>query len=199
MTRFTVGALLVLLATALASALATAQSPYPPQSIYHLDAELIDQSGERHGLDLYRGHPVLITMFYGQCPMACPVLIDTVRAVERAADPQQRAALRVLLVSIDPEHDTPQALHALAQTRRIDLSRWTLAQADEATVRKLAAVLNVQYRRLPDGQYNHASVISVLSPEGEIRQQSTVLGRADERVLAALRQAGGLPSGTPAK
>jgi protein SCO1/2 len=194
-TRSAVGAIMVLLAAALANA----QGPYPPQSIYHLDAQLIDQSGKRHGLDLYRGHPVLITLFYGRCPMACPMLIDTVRAVERAADPQQRANLRVLLVSIDPEHDTPQALRTLAETRRIDLLRWTLAQADEATVRKLAAVLNVQYRRLPDGQYNHASVISVLSPEGEIRQQSSVLGRADERLLATLRQGAGLPSGTPVK
>jgi hypothetical protein len=119
-------------------------------------------NSSRHGLHLYRGHPVLITWFYGRCPMACPALIDTVRAVERAADPQQRTNMRVLLVSIDPEHDTPQAQRTLAETRRIDLSRWTLAHADEATVRKLAAVLNVQYRRLPDGQYNHASVISVL-------------------------------------
>lgn len=194
MTRSAVGAILVLLA-----ALANAQGPYPPQSLYHLNAELIDQSGGRHGLDLYRGHPVLITLFYGRCPMACPVLIDTVRAVERAADPQQRATLRVLLVSIDPEHDTPQALHEIAQTRRIDLSRWTLAQADEATVRKLAAMLNVQYRRLPDGQYNHASVISVLSPQGEIRQQSTMLGRADERLLATLRQGEGGSSGASVK
>lgn len=194
MTRAAVGAILVLLA-----ALANAQGSYPPQSLYHLNADLIDQSGERQGLDLYRGHPVLIALFYGRCPMACPVLIDTVRAVERAADPQQRATLRVLLVSIDPEHDTPQALRELAQTRRIDLSRWTLAQADEATVRKLAAMLNVQYRRLPDGQYNHASVISVLSPEGEIRQQSTMLGRADERLLATLRQGKGGSSGASVK
>lgn len=178
----------------LAATLANAQGPYPPQSIYHLDAQLTDQSGERHGLDLYRGHPVLITLFYSRCPMACPLLIDTVRAVERAVDAPQRANLRVLFVSIDPEHDSPQALRTLAQSRRIDLSRWTLAQADAATVRKLAAILNVQYRRLPDGQYNHASIISVLSSQGEISEQSSVLGRADEKLVAALRQGAGLPT-----
>ena len=35
----------------------------PTASIYQLDARLTDQEGKARGLDLYRGHPVLITMF----------------------------------------------------------------------------------------------------------------------------------------
>jgi protein SCO1/2 len=54
-------------------------------------------------------------------------------------------------------------------------------------VRKIAAVLSIQYRRLPDGNYNHASVISLLNPRGEIAMQSAVLGKADERLAASLR------------
>ncbi len=54
-------------------------------------------------------------------------------------------------------------------------------------MRKIAAVLNVQYRRLPDGNYNHASVITLLTPQGEIAAQSSVLGKADERLAASLR------------
>ena len=34
-------------------------------------------------LDLYRGHPVMVTMFYATCPATCPLIIDTLRAVER--------------------------------------------------------------------------------------------------------------------
>jgi len=170
----------------LATAAARGDAPYPPQSIYNLDVKLTSQSGQPHGLDVHRGHPVLITMFYGNCPMACPLLIDTLRAIERSVDPAQRAQLRVLMVSIDPEHDTVANLQALAKARRLDSSRWTLARTDEATVRKIAAVLNIQYRRLPDGGYNHSSVITLLSPDGEILVQSSVLGKADESLLAAL-------------
>ena len=159
---------------------------YPPQSIYQLDAALTNQSGVAHGLYVYEGHPVLVTMFYGSCPAACPLLIDTLRAVERAAPPAQRERLRVLMISIDPQHDSVQSLQELAKTRRIDLSRWTLARADAATVRRTAAVLNVQYRQLPDGGFNHSSVITLLSPRGEIVKQSTVLAKADSAVLEAL-------------
>jgi protein SCO1 len=164
-----------------------AKAADPPQSIYNLDVQLIDQSGAVRGLDMHRGHPVLVTMFYGSCPSACPLLIDTLRSFERSLTPVERERIRVVLISIDPEHDTTENLRTLAATRRIDLSRWTLVHTDEATVRKIAAVLNIQYRRLPDGSYNHASVISLLTPRGEIAAQSTMLGKADETLAAALR------------
>ncbi len=166
---------------------AGADAGYPPLSIYNLSAQLVDPSGAARTLNMYRGHPVLVTMFYSSCDMACPLLIDTLRSFERSLTPAQRARIRVLLISIDPEHDTPTSLRALATARRIDLSRWTLVRADDATVRKVAAVLNIQYRRLPDGNYNHASVISLLTTQGEIAMQSTVLGKADERLATSLR------------
>jgi cytochrome oxidase Cu insertion factor (SCO1/SenC/PrrC family) len=44
-------------------------------SIYELSAVLVDQGGTRVGLDLFRGHPVLISMFYASCGDACPLLV----------------------------------------------------------------------------------------------------------------------------
>lgn len=165
---------------------ASAAPEYPSQSIYNLAASLTDQAGERRSLDSYRGHPVLITMFYSSCPNACPLLIDTLRAVESVVPAPRRAQLRVLMISIDPEHDTVANLAALARTRHVDVSRWTLARTDAATVRKIAAVLNIQYRQLPDGDYNHSSIVTLLSEQGEIVLQSSVLGKVDGALLAAI-------------
>ncbi|MBX3695241.1 MAG: SCO family protein [Steroidobacteraceae bacterium] len=158
----------------------------PPDSIYQLDAALTSESGKAIGLDVHRGHPVMITMFYASCPAACPLLIDTIRAVERSLGKEQLARTRVLMISIDPQRDTPAALLALAKSRRIDLTRWTLATADEATVRRIAALLSIQYRRLPGGEFNHSSIITVLSSDGEIRRQSSLLGRVDPEIVAAI-------------
>ncbi len=157
-------------------------------SIYHLDATLTNQAGVEHRLDVYRGHPVLVTLFYGSCPMACPLLIDTIRAVERSVPVAQRDQLRVLLISIDPERDTVDNLAALAKSRKLDESRWTLARTDATNVRKIAAVLGIQYRKLPDGGFNHASIVTLLTPTGEIKYQSSVLGTADPELLAALQR-----------
>src|SRR5690606_13904394 len=128
---------------------------------------------------------VIVTMFYASCPAACPLLIDTIRAVERSLDAKQRSQLRVLMVTVDPARDTPAALTALAKSRRIDLARWTLATSDEATIRKVAALLSIQYRKLPDGDFNHSSVLTVLSRDGEILRQSSQLGRVDPEIVAA--------------
>lgn len=166
---------------------ARADTPYPSSSIYNLSVVLTDQGGAQHGLDVHRGHPVLITLFYGSCPMACPLLIDTLRAIERSSGPEQSRQLRVIMVSIDPHRDTVQNLQLLARNRKLDTTRWMLARTDAASVRKIAALLNVQYRQLPDGGYNHSSVISLLTPQGEIAQRSSVLGSADDQLLGALR------------
>lgn len=159
-----------------------------PESVYQLDATLTNQSGEQHHLDKHRGHPVLVTMFYGSCPMACPLLIDTMRSIERTVSPADRARMRFLLISIDPDRDSVANLNALATSRKLDTSRWTLARTDETSVRKIAAVLGIQYRKLPDGGYNHSSIVTLLGPDGTIAYQSSVLGTADPELLAALKR-----------
>lgn len=161
-----------------------ADGTYPPASLYHLDVTLTNQAGKQHPLDVYNGHQVLITMFYGSCQHTCPLLIETVRAVERAAPRIDN--LRVLMISIDPEHDTAAALGKIAKERRIDTSRWTLASADANSVRKIAAALGIQYKRTDDGGFNHSSVISVLTAKGVIAKQSSSLGKADPEIVRAL-------------
>lgn len=177
-------ALSVLLLAALP---ALADERDPPTSIYHLETSLTDQAGQTHGLDVFRGHPVLVTMFYSSCPAVCPMIVDTLRATERELTAEQRANLRVLLVSIDPQRDTPAALAELAKTRRIDTSRWMLVSGDETAVRTIAALLNVQYRQLPSGDFNHSTIITLLSSQGEIEATSAKLGTPDDALLAHLR------------
>ncbi|HEU4779159.1 MAG TPA: SCO family protein [Steroidobacteraceae bacterium] len=155
-------------------------------SLYQMHEKLRDQDGKAIDLDLYRGRKVLVTMFYGSCPATCPLIIDTLRAVERGLDTRERQELRILLVSLDSENDTPDALRQLADSRRIDTTRWTLAHADAGAVRRIAAALNIQYKKLPDGQFSHATIISALDADGKIVVQSAELGRADPEVLRAI-------------
>jgi protein SCO1/2 len=165
---------------------ALAENSLPSDSLYQLQATLTNQAGQSQSFAVYRGNPMLVTMFYGSCPAACPLLIDTIRSVEATLGPAQRGQLRVLMISIDPDRDTSAVLGELARKRRIDLSRWTLARADANTVRKVAATLNIQYRKLPDGEFNHSSVITLLSADGEIVKQTSTLGSADPELVAAI-------------
>jgi protein SCO1 len=155
-------------------------------SLYHLDVSLTDQDGRAKKIDLYRGHPVLITMFYGSCPNVCPMIFEALRATESGLPDARRRDLRVLMVSIDPQHDTPAALAELGRKRHADPDRWTLAQANERDVRTLAAALGIQYRKLPNGEYNHTSIISLLTEDGRLVRQTSMLARADPELTAEL-------------
>lgn len=161
----------------------------PGDSIYQLKAALTAQDGKAAGLDMYRGHPIVISMFYGSCPYVCPTLINSIQRMENKLDPDSRKRVRVLLVSLDPERDTPAALAAIATKHGADTSRWTFAQTPDASVRQLAAVLGIQYRKLPDGSFNHSTVITLLDPEGRIVAKTSLIGRLDEDFLTRLRGA----------
>lgn len=154
----------------------------PSDSIYQLHATLVGQSGAHEALDRFRGHPTLVSMFYGSCPASCPMLITSLQVYEKELTPAGRANLRVLLVSFDPARDTPARLSALAREHRADAARWEFTAASAADARKIAALLGVQYRQLPDGDYDHSLMITLLDSEGRIvTSTSKLVGDAQFR------------------
>jgi hypothetical protein len=53
-------------------------------------------------------------------------------------------------------------------------------------VRRIAAALNIQYKKLPDGQFSHATIISALDADGKIVVQSAELGHAAPELLRVI-------------
>jgi protein SCO1/2 len=140
-------------------------------------------------LDTHRGHPVVISMFYGTCPYACPTLIGDIKRLEKSLDEETRKDLRVILVSFDPERDTPARLAELGQKHGLDATRFELCRASESQVRELAAVLGIQYRKLPGGGFNHSSVITVLDASGNVAGRVDGLERPVAQLVDAVRRA----------
>jgi protein SCO1/2 len=156
-------------------------------SVYDLTAELIDQNGAKVSLDVFRGHPVLVTLFYASCPNACPLLTSDLKRIDRELPPGVREKLRVLMVSFDAARDTPQELARHAENHRLDLKRWKLASLDDASARELAGVLGIRYRKLDNGEYFHSSAILLLDETGRPKARMEGLGRDPEPILAVLR------------
>jgi protein SCO1 len=180
---------LIALVLSAACGAAVAAPEVPEDSLYRLTPPLTDQAGKAATLDRYAGQPVVVTMFYGSCPHVCPMLIATIQRFELGLPEANRKRLRVLMVSLDPARDTPAHLTEVAQRHRADLSRWTFARAAADDVRRLAAALNIQYRQLPDGEFNHATVITLLDPQGRIVTQTSALLRLEPEFSAALEAA----------
>jgi len=184
-------ALIRLRAVALALLLAAGPlpaAPLPSASLYRLDTVLTDAHGSRFTLADLAGAPVLVTMFYGGCSSACPVVIESLKRILAALGPDERK-VRVLLVSLDPLRDDPPALAKLARSQRLDAGRWRVAvPRDDTDTRRIAAALGIRYRALTGGEIGHTARVTLLGADGTIRAVSTRLEvEPDPAMLAAIR------------
>jgi protein SCO1/2 len=172
----------------LAIGTAPAATPLPGDSVYQLAVPLTDQDGRVQTLAERRGRPQLVTMFYTSCTMVCPMILDTVKMTRNALDAPMRERLDVLVVTFDPARDDVATLHKYATTRKLDSRGWTLARTEPKDLRRLAALLQLQYRQLPDGEFNHSSELILLDAEGRIVARTDVIGRQDPKFVDAVRQ-----------
>jgi protein SCO1/2 len=172
---------------AAAGTAAEAAAPLPGGSLYRIGATLTDQQDRPFTLAARRGHPVLVSMFYNSCQFVCPMLIDTARMTTEALAPKERAELSTLLITFDPDRDDVKALGAVAAQRGLDPAGWTLARTDAASVRKIAAALDIQYRQLSNGEYNHTTVLVLLDRNGSVVGRSKKMGAVDPAFVKLIR------------
>lgn len=173
---------------ALITASCYAAPPLPGDSVYQVKSPLTDQSSHSFTLDEHRGKPVLVSMFYNTCKFVCPMLIDTMELTQQGLTASERTHLDMLLITFDPARDDVQALRDIMQKRVLASPPWTLARTDASSVRKIAATLGIQYRLLPDGEYNHTTVLVLLDGEGRIVGKTKKIGAADPAFIALVKK-----------
>ena len=176
--------LLLAVAGSLAAAPAKAP-PLPADSVYQLPLRLTDQHGKSWDWGRKRGQPQLVSMFYSSCQYICPLIVESGKAVQRGLSPAQRERLGVLFISMDPARDTPAALMKVVRERRIDDKRWSLASPQPDAVRGVAGVLDVRYRQLADGEFNHTSALILLDADGRIVARTEKMGSAVDPAFIA--------------
>lgn len=168
---------------------APAAAPLPGDSVYQLHASLVDSAGHELEWGALRGRARIATMFYTSCRYICPLVVDSLRAIERRLTPAERERIGFVLISMDPERDTPAALAKVMQERRLDASRWTLLQPRADELRGLAGMLGIRYRGLADGEFNHSTVLVLLDRDGRVLARTEQLGAdSDPAFLAAVRK-----------
>jgi protein SCO1/2 len=177
---------LALFALAALAAAGHAAVPVPGDSVYQLHPRLVDQDGRTFDWASTRGTPVLASMFYTSCERVCPLIFESIRRSVEAIDRPARDRMRVVMVSFDPERDTVPVLKETAARHHCD-ARWSLVRGSDADARRIAALLGVQYRRLPSGEFNHSSVISLLDAEGRLVRRTTLVGDVDPAIVTAAR------------
>ena len=150
-------------------------------SIYDLGSSWRDQHGNQRRLSSLAGRAQVLAMAYTRCTSTCPLAIAEMKRVEAATD----TSVGLVLVSLDPDHDTPAALADYARLRGLDARRWTLLTGASDDVRELAATLGIRYRRLSPAELAHSNTITLIDAAGYVVHQQQGLGERDETIVAA--------------
>jgi len=139
-----VGVAIVAIAGVAAWAVQSSRSWAPPAdvSLQRLDRygrvppfSLTERSGRRVGRDDLRGHVAVVDFIYTDCTETCPTQSLQFAQLQRQfADAPD---LRLVSITVDPAHDTPEVLRAYAD-RYGATDRWWFLTGDKPAIHCLA-------------------------------------------------------------
>ena len=131
------------------------------------DFALKDQTGATVRLSQMRGEPAAVTFLYTRCPIATACPMTTAKFSKLDAMLAQRNFGHLLVVTVDPEHDTPQVLAEYAKKAGADPKRWKFLTGSPQEVARVASSFGVLY--YPEhGQMIHSQAVAVVDPRGRL-------------------------------
>ena len=157
--------------------LATRDAPYEysgfviEDSQMELDIELLTASGEPFVLSDSRAPVTAVYFGYTHCPDVCPTTMLELAAAREALPEKRRDDLQVVMVTVDPERDTPEVMDTYVH--HFDDSFVGLSGTPSAVADTMAAWGVVAYReegRTP-GSYlmSHPATVNVIDARGRLR------------------------------
>ena len=150
-----------------------------------LSGRLTDASGRARTLAEFQGRPFVTSLVYTRCVTVCPRVVAELQRFEREAG--GGTPPRFVLISLDPAHDTPEALRAFATLHALDSTHWTLLTPEPALLPPLASALGVAWRAGPDGGIAHSAVIAMVDRAGHVQDRRVGLSSAPGKLVAAWR------------
>lgn len=144
-----------------------------PQSRAWPNLPLLDQHGEVLPVSRLQGKWTLVFFGYTFCPDICPTTLAELRQLLGSLPAEQRQQVQVLMVSVDPQRDTPQQLRDYLAYFDPDYIGLT-GQLDD--IQQLANALSIPFIPGDSSQENytvdHSGNLALLGPDG--RQQGFI-------------------------
>lgn len=126
-----------------------------------------------------RGEVLLVAFFYVQCPDICPLIAQRMVQIWQAL-PETRG-VRAVMISFDPERDSPERLREFAEAHQLPEPGFVLCSGKPEVVEQLVQQFGVVVQRTPteftDGGvsyfFAHSDVLFLVDGAGRIRKRYT--------------------------
>jgi protein SCO1/2 len=148
--------------------------------------QLVDQTGRTFTLSSLRGRPLVVTFVSAHCADACP-LIDAQFASAARRIATRHLNARLLTITLDPQHDPPSLMRALASRFEADPRYWLVAGGKVADVEQIVHAFGVIAQTGKDG-YREAHTTFVYVFDANLNLNKTMLASTslDDDVVAAV-------------
>ncbi|NYT82129.1 SCO family protein [Alcaligenaceae bacterium] len=148
------------------------------------DLAMQDGSGAVRTLDDYKGKVCVVFFGYTQCPDVCPTSMAELAQVMELLG-KDAGDVQVLMVSVDPDRDTPEILSAYTQAFHPSFVGLTGTPEQVATTAKSFKAYYAKAAGPTPDQYtmDHASSFYLIDKQGEARV--LVSGKASAQDIAS--------------
>ena len=141
-----------------------------PQSRTLPDLKMIDQEGQSVVINELKGKWTLLFFGYTFCPDICPTTLAQLRQVKSELPKEAVESLRVVLISVDPNRDTPQQLKQYLGYFDKAFIGLTASVQD---IQKLANAVSIPFipadTSKPNYTVDHSGNLALLGPDGTQR------------------------------
>lgn len=131
---------------------------------------LVDQDGESLDESDLNGRHTIVTFIFTRCPVPefCPLIAKKFQTLQQAfAEAEVGDEVRLLSITIDPEHDRPAVLRAHAEALGADFRRWRFATGTNEQIATLAKLFAVRTER-NGGSLDHTLATALIAPDGRV-------------------------------
>jgi protein SCO1 len=137
-----------------------------PQARVLQDFSLVDTQGAPASPAALRGHPTLVFFGFTHCPDVCPTTLALLANVQKQAGVP---GLKVALISVDPERDTPQQLGGYIASFRGDFIGLTGSASEIVKATRAFGVASARVD-LGGGNYtmDHSATVFALDSQARI-------------------------------
>lgn len=126
---------------------------------------LIDQNERTFDLSRMHGNIWVANFFFTSCKGPCPLMAQKMARLQKEF--RGHARVKLLSISLDPEHDQPEVLRAFGQKYGADFDRWYFVTGDKQRIIRLS----MDAFKLPAGDdpNTHSVRFILIGPQGYVR------------------------------
>ena len=149
-----------------------AASDLPSDSVYQVGGTWLTADNQSIQLESLAGKNQLIALIYTGCSNSCPVIVESMKRVEKQVPMNMRGKIGFVLISLTPDTDYPKTLKNFSDKKELN-QNWKLLRGNNVLVRSLSNALNGRYKVIKADDVAHSNTVTLLNSQGQIQLQAS--------------------------